>query len=75
MSASITVSGVPYQYDAEADAGIYLSSGERWWGSRIKWRAGTAGRWQHVIIQDLHPMDYSGVADALRLVIERRMAA
>ena len=71
MSAAIRVDGVPYTYDTEAEAGIYLSTGERWWGTRLKWRPGTAGKWNRVVLEGVHPFDYDAVAEAARLVIER----
>lgn len=75
MSESIVVRGVPYQIDAEAEAGITLNGpAERWWGTRIKWRAGISGKWNHVLVVDLHPLDSAGVEKAAREWIERQTA-
>lgn len=65
MSATVRINDVPYSYDAEAEAGIFLSSGERWWGTRIKWRRGTAGKWNRALFVDLHPCDYDAVHAAI----------
>lgn len=60
----------PYQYEAEAEAGISLTSGERWFGSRIRFRVGTSGRWHHVIAVNVHPMDGAAVEATLRAHLE-----
>jgi hypothetical protein len=70
MSQSITVCGVAHQYEAEAEAGIFLSTGVRWWGTRVKYRPGLRGAWRSFILQDVHPFDSEAVRDALAAVLE-----
>lgn len=65
MSASIRIGGTPYQYEAEANAGLYLTSGERWWGTLVKFRPGTSGRWERLNLIDVHPMDVATVEEHL----------
>jgi len=59
------------EHTVTADAGIYLSSGERWWGSRIKWRREGERKWRSFVVTDLHPFDYKGIQAAL----DRALAA
>lgn len=63
---TIHVARKPYQWEAEAAAGIRLSDGAMWHGTRIKYRPGTTGRWRYVTVLDLHPMDTPLVTMALR---------
>lgn len=63
---SLVVAGMPYQYEAEANAGISLDTGERWWGTLVRWRPGTYGRWHRTTLVDVHPMDGELVERALR---------
>jgi hypothetical protein len=61
------VDGIDYEHEAEADAGVFLSTGERWWGSRIKYRRrGIADkRWTKLIACDVHPFDYEKIAQMI----------
>lgn len=54
------------EYQATPDAGLLLGSGERWWGSRIRYRFPGERRWRRFLVIDLHPMDEA----AIRGVIE-----
>jgi hypothetical protein len=69
---SIHIAGEPFQYEAEADAGIYLSTGERWFGTSVRWRPGISGRWQRCSLIDVHPFDFDAVEVGLREVVRRR---
>lgn len=71
MPSTFMFGGTPYQYETEADAGIALAKGERWWGTRIRYRPGVRGKWFSTIVRDLHPMDYVAVDAALRAILER----
>ena len=72
MASSITVAGRPYQYEAEAEAGTWLTgpdAGELWFGTRVRYRPGTAGRWRTFSLVGPHPLDTPAVEEALRLTI------
>lgn len=64
----IEIDGIRYEHQAEADAGIYFSSGQRWWGTRIRYRRlGIADkRWTKVLAVDVHPFDF----ESIRSVVE-----
>lgn len=72
MSASTTVDGVPFQWDCEAEAGVNLADGERWWGTRVRYRPGTRGAWRTFVLVDVHPFDADAIHAALVSVIEHR---
>lgn len=77
MAASVTVAGVPYQYEAEAAAGTFLTgpdAGELWFGARVRCRPGTTGRWRTFTLVGTHPLDTPAVEEALRLTIGMRAA-
>ncbi len=65
MSESVVVKGTPVQYECDAFAGIGITEGTRYFGTRIKWRKGTSGRWNHFNVVDLHPFDSEGCRDAV----------
>ena len=67
---STTIGNTPYQWDPLAEAGIILQTGERWWGTRVKWRPGTAGRWRSFVLIDVHPLD----AETLERAVALRLA-
>jgi hypothetical protein len=71
MSQTVTVGGEPFQYEAEAEAGIVLATSERWWGTRVRWRPGTTGRWRHGVVRDVHPFAHAEVRDAVAALIRR----
>lgn len=71
MSASVVVGGEHFQWDCEAEAGVNLSDGQRWWGTRVKWRPCIKGRWQTFLLVDVHPFDVDNIRGALVQVIER----
>lgn len=68
---TVRIGGAPVSYETEAAAGIMLGDGERWWGTRVRWRFGTAGRWNGLLAVDVHPMDASAVEEVLRVAVER----
>lgn len=68
---SITVNGTPYQYEADAAAGISLDNGKRWWGTQLRWRAGVAGHWKRGVLVDVHPFDFHTIEAALERLVER----
>ncbi len=57
MTTIIQANGRDVEYDAQAEAGIYLRTHERWWGSRIRWRFDGDRRWHKVLAVDVHPFD------------------
>ncbi len=59
----MNIDGIDYEHEAEAEAGVFLSSGVRWWGSRVKYRRrGVADkRWTRLILTDVHPFDYETI--------------
>ncbi len=63
--SSMLHNGTPYQYVAEAEAGVYLQGGGRWWGTRVKYRPGTRGAWRSLLLVGTHPMDAEGVVRGL----------
>jgi hypothetical protein len=65
MSASVRVLGTPYQYEAEAFGGLSIGTGEWYWGSRIRYRPGTSGRWIRFLAIDVHPLDHASIKDAV----------
>lgn len=69
----IEVEGVRYEHTAEAEAGIYMGTGERWWGSRIRYRRiGIADkRWTKILLVDVHPFDFEKVKEAVTLHITK----
>lgn len=69
MPRSLTVDGTAYSYEAEPEAGVVISSGERWHGTSVKWRPGTKGRWHRFNLVDVHPFDLPAVEQALRAVV------
>ena len=71
MSAALTVEGTPFTYEVEANAGIVLSTGERWWGTLVKWRPGTSGRWRRFNLRDVHPFDEKAIRAALSLYLKQ----
>jgi hypothetical protein len=68
---SVTVRGVAYQFEAEAEAGLELGTGKRWWGTRVKYRPGTRGRWRSVLLIDVHPFAAGEVERGLFAWLER----
>ena len=70
MSATVWVDGTPYQYEAEAEAGVNLGTGCRWWGTHVKVRPGITGRWLRFNLVDVHPFDTRtverGIIEVLR---------
>jgi hypothetical protein len=71
LARSLAVAGEPYQYETEPTAGIVLATGERWFGTLIRWRPGTRGAWRKVNAVDVHPFDADAVEAVLRVAIER----
>lgn len=72
MPESLTIGDTPFQYETEATAGVWLSgdrAGERWFGTVVRWRPGTAGRWRKFTIADTHPYETDAVQAALRHAI------
>jgi hypothetical protein len=65
VSAAIKVNGEPVSYETEANAGISLTNGHRWWGTLVKWRRGTSGKWNRFTIIDVHPFDTEKIEAAL----------
>lgn len=72
----LEVAGVTYEHTAEAEAGISLRTGERWWGSRIRYRrTGIADkRWVKLLLVDVHPFDTERITAAIELHITGLMA-
>jgi hypothetical protein len=70
-SGTVRVDGVPYQYKAEAEAGVELEGLRRWWGTRVQWRPGTRGRWHHFLLVDVHPFDFDRIEVAVELWVRR----
>jgi len=66
---SIRIAGQPYSYETEANAGITLSDGRRWWGTLVKWRPGTTGRWRRFTLVDVHPFDAKAIERGLRAYV------
>lgn len=63
---SVRFGNEPYQYETEASAGISLGDGEKRWGTRVRFRRGTGGRWTKINVIGLHPFDApEDVEDAL----------
>jgi hypothetical protein len=64
----ITVDGTDYEYKAEAEGGLTLSDGARWWGTRVRYRrAGIADkRWAQFILLDVHPFDTGLIEVAIK---------
>jgi hypothetical protein len=62
----LTIDGLPYQYKATADAGVFLATGDRWVGTRILWRPGESGRWHRATFIDVHPVDLETIEAAVR---------
>lgn len=58
-----------YEIEAEAEAGISLTDGSRWWGTRVRYRQPPTRRWQHVVLIDVHPFDSEKIAFALGEVV------
>jgi len=69
---SLHVNGQPYQYETEATAGLNLSTGEKWWGTRIRFRLGLQGRWSWINLIGIHPLDVDTVQEALAMHITGR---
>ncbi len=69
MASSIKIDGTPYQYEFEAEAGVYPDTGTRWWGTRLRYRPGLSGRWRYKILVDVHPLDFRAVMAALEAVV------
>lgn len=72
MAESIWIDGVPYSFEADAEAGAFLigdHAGELWTGTRLRWRPGTAGPWRRVLLYDVHPLDGPAVRAALEHVV------
>jgi len=65
VSVAIHINGEPITYDVEANAGIALADGERWWGTLVKWRRGTSGKWNRFNLVDVHPFDTKAVERGL----------
>lgn len=65
MSTALQINGDPITYEAEANAGVSLSTGSRWWGTLIKWRRGTSGKWNRITIMDVHPFDTEAIEAGL----------
>lgn len=72
MSNTLNVNGEPITYETEADAGINLTTGARWWGTRIKWRRGTSGKWNRVSVIDTHPFDTNAIELALGIYLSEK---
>lgn len=70
MSAALQINGEPITYESEADAGISLSTGDRWWGTRIRWRPGTSGKWRALTLIDVHPFDTEAIEAGLVLYVK-----
>lgn len=75
MATSVKIEGTPYTYEVEASAGIDLITGARWWGSLVKFRPGTSGRWQRLTLVDVHPFDHEHIEQALALYVVASAAA
>lgn len=73
MAQSILIDGTPISYETEANAGITLRDGARWWGTLVKWRRGTAGRWYRFTLVDVHPFDTASVEGGLRAYVKRQV--
>jgi hypothetical protein len=71
LNKSMRVGETPYQIEAAPEAGIYLDTGERWWGTRVRWRPGLKGKWRTFVLEGVHPFDQETVDQAVEAVIER----
>ncbi len=69
MHAELWIAGTTYQYTAEAEAGVYLDNGARWWGTRLRYRPAGRGRWRHKVLVDVHPLDFRTVNAALEAIV------
>lgn len=54
-----------FEVIAEAAAGVNLTDGTPWWGSRVRYRQPPARRWSRVLLVDVHPFDAGAIAAAL----------
>lgn len=63
--AELEVDGTTYQYLAEASGGVSLTTGDRWWGTWLKYRAAGDRRWRTVTLVDTHPFEQEKIAAAL----------
>lgn len=58
----------------EPEAGVHLTgeqAGERWWGTRVRYRRPPARRWESFVLVDVHPMDVETTSAAIRLALAR----
>ena len=72
MSQAIHFKGEPFTYETEANAGIGLTDGELWWGTLIKYRRGTAGKWTRFTLVDVHPFDPAKIQQGLRAYLQSK---
>lgn len=68
----LLVNGVRYEIVVEAEAGLTLSTGARWWGSRVKYRRANIAdkRWTKFLLIDIHPFDHMAIEQAMRAYME-----
>lgn len=62
-----------FEYEAEAEAGVSLGDGQRWWGTRIRYRELGTRRWQRTVLLDVHPLDTDAVELALHAYIAKQL--
>lgn len=60
-----TINCDEFEWDAEPNEGVSLSSGEAWWGTRVKYRKLGARRWQHFNLVDSHSWDTEAIISAI----------
>jgi hypothetical protein len=61
-----------YEVESFPEAGISLSDGSKWWGTRVKFRKKGSRRWDSVILTDVHPFDTNAIAAGLKFVLDRK---
>lgn len=73
----VTAAGNEYEYQAEAEGGITLSEGVKWWGTRVRYRrVGVADRrWTKFLLVDVHPFDTAEIEHAVAEHSQGRMTA